>query len=158
MLILLIEANEQVEHAIMNRRSEAKLSHEVIGDTLHVRVCGDFSYVACAWFDAIFSDEREHISKVVLDCHNMAFMDSTAVGMLLYVRNQLGDDSVRLTGTHGAVYDSIRRMGFHLLFACDPAEGAATGASERARAVRAPLRAVAQPAPTAMHAHLAGLI
>ena len=98
----------------MHSAFEAKLCHQVRDETLFVCVCGEFTYVACPWFDAVFADARPDVKRLVVDCDNMTQVDSTAMGMLLYMDHVTGTEcEMQVVGVRGQVMDAIRKIHLH---------------------------------------------
>lgn len=65
--------------------------------TLIIRIANRFDITTYVDFKDAFSDRLDRISKTILDFSGVEFVDSTALGMLLMLREQAGGDAADIT-------------------------------------------------------------
>lgn len=66
--------------------------------------------------------DNGQVSTIIVDLHQVAYMDSTALGMLLLLRDKASSacKRVELRGARGKVAEALKTANFHTLFAhCD---------------------------------------
>jgi anti-anti-sigma factor len=83
---------------------------------LTIRVKGRFDYTCHKAFKNTFSTEKGISYNV--DLSEIAYLDSSALGMLLLLRDHAGGDKaqIRLVHVNGDVVDILKIANFHRLF------------------------------------------
>lgn len=81
------------------------------GDALHLRVAGRFDFAACEALQAAFEKELDAgFRSFTIDMSASSYIDSAALGMLLYIDHVSGlDASVHIVGVNGQVLDAVQK-------------------------------------------------
>ena len=82
------------------------------GDALTLKPAGRFDFAACEALQAEFERELDAGFKAfTIDLSGCAYIDSAALGMLLYIDHVSGSDvAVRIVGVRGQVLDAVRKI------------------------------------------------
>ncbi|MEP3349729.1 MAG: STAS domain-containing protein [Marinomonas sp.] len=84
---------------------------------LKIHVKGRFDYTCHKMFKEAFT-VTENVNSYDVDLAKVDYLDSSALGMLLLLRDHAGGDQgcVRLINAKGAVVDILKIANFHRLF------------------------------------------
>lgn len=82
------------------------------GDALTLKPNGRFDFAACEALQSEFERELDAGFKAfTIDLAGCAYIDSAALGMLLYIDHVSGTDvDVRIVGVRGQVLDAVRKI------------------------------------------------
>lgn len=88
------------------------------GNLLTIRVEGKFDIGQYESFNAAYQPHLRNISKVVVDLDKTTYLDSSALGMLLLLRERMGNntESVKLINTNPDVRKILEIANFQQLF------------------------------------------
>ncbi|WP_283789834.1 STAS domain-containing protein [Bermanella sp. WJH001] len=91
------------------------------GDELTVTVEGRFDFSAHQEFRDAYEDAGAGVSKYVIDMSKASYLDSSALGMLLLLRDHAGGESsnVRITRCNADVKKILTISNFEQLFTID---------------------------------------
>ncbi len=89
------------------------------GDKLTIRVAGPFDFKCHADFRRAYESKATPSRQIVVDLGDAEYIDSSALGMLLLLREHSGgaNASVTITNARPAVAKILRVANFHQLFA-----------------------------------------
>ncbi|ORU93226.1 MAG: anti-anti-sigma factor [Cycloclasticus sp. symbiont of Bathymodiolus heckerae] len=95
------------------------VSSSISGTKLTINISGRFDFAAHKDFrEAIDSISSNHINSVVVDMRTTDYVDSSALGMLLMLKNQMGDskDAISLINAKPEVKKILEIANFGQLF------------------------------------------
>jgi len=94
------------------RESEAE------GRVLTIGVVGRFDLTSYGEFSAAYKDQLQAVSKVVLDMSELEYLDSSALGMLLMLRERAGGaaSKIEITSCTPAVAKILSTVKFDKIF------------------------------------------
>lgn len=78
------------------------------GKTLTIRIDGRFDFSSHQAFRDAYEDGDRKVVDYVVDMQETTYLDSSALGMLLLLRDYAGGDSARVSITH--CNDDVRRI------------------------------------------------
>lgn len=87
-------------------------------NTLTIKVSGRFDFSLHEAFRNAYQGKVSEGAKVVVDMADVEYMDSSALGMLLLLRECAGDDQadVRLVNVNGEIHNILEVSNFDQLF------------------------------------------
>jgi anti-anti-sigma factor len=97
---------------------EVKTIHS--SGTLRIAIRGRFDFSAHQEFRRSYENAAE-VSDYVVDLGGTEYVDSSALGMLLLLRERAGDKSVRIVNCSAGVRRILEIANFQKLFKFDPA-------------------------------------
>ncbi|MGA2733700.1 MAG: STAS domain-containing protein [Syntrophobacteraceae bacterium] len=74
----------------------SELSNTSDGDVLTISVTGRFDIDSYKDFTQAYKERPETISKYVIDMSDLEYMDSSALGMILMLRERVGDENAKI--------------------------------------------------------------
>ncbi len=82
------------------------------GTALTYKPAARFDFAACEALQSAFERELDTgFATFTIDLANCAYIDSAALGMLLYIDHVSGTDvAVRIVGVRGQVLDAVRKI------------------------------------------------
>lgn len=80
------------------------------GQTLTITVVGAFDFHDLRAFNTCFGRESEGITDYVVDLANTTYIDSSALAMLLLLRDHAGGDSDRVQIRLGQTSSDVRKL------------------------------------------------
>jgi anti-anti-sigma factor len=88
------------------------------GSILTIRITGHFDITACQDFGQVFKDKPASVSKTVIDMAEVEYIDTSALGMLLKLRERSGADSAQIdiTNCNPAVKNVFKTTNLDKLF------------------------------------------
>ncbi len=88
------------------------------GNTVTIAIQGRFDFSLHKDFREAYSGEAANASRYVIDFKDTEYMDSSALGMLLLLREHVGGDTdrVRLTNVSPELRKILEISNFHHLF------------------------------------------
>ncbi len=91
------------------------------GNSVVISVSGQFDFKSHQDFRSAYQDVEANTSEYVIDMAEAAYMDSSALGMLLILREYAGgkNASVRITNASGEVRNILKISNFERLFQID---------------------------------------
>lgn len=78
------------------------------GTTLNIRIDGRFDFSSHQAFRDAYEHGDQNISAYLIDLRDTTYLDSSALGMLLLLRDYAGGDNARVTLAH--CNDDVRRI------------------------------------------------
>jgi HptB-dependent secretion and biofilm anti anti-sigma factor len=95
---------------------ETKISDD--GKTLTISITGRFDITTYKDFGEAYKDKPDSISKWVIDMTEIEYMDSSALGMLLMLRERSGGDSaaIDIFNCSTSVKNILKMANFDKLF------------------------------------------
>ena len=88
------------------------------GNTITIKTESKFDYSSHTEFRACYSDSNNSATHYVIDMRNTDYMDSSALGMLLLLREHVGDDrsKVTITNCNEEIKNILEISNFNKLF------------------------------------------
>ncbi len=88
------------------------------GQELTIRIDGRFDFSAHQEFRDAYEQSKSGARRFVVDLRNASYLDSSALGMLLLLRDHAGGDSadIRITGCNADVRKILAISNFDQLF------------------------------------------
>ncbi|MFE8069508.1 STAS domain-containing protein [Marinobacteraceae bacterium S3BR75-40.1] len=78
------------------------------GSTLEIHIDGRFDFSSHQAFRDAYEDADQNVETYVVDMKNTTYLDSSALGMLLLLRDYAGGDSANVTLAN--CNDDVRRI------------------------------------------------
>lgn len=88
------------------------------GNCLTVSIVGNFDFSLQKDFREAYESEGKAVSNYVIDLKSVEFMDSSACGMLLVLKDYIGGDGkrIKITNTSPDVLKTMKMIQFDSLF------------------------------------------
>ena len=88
------------------------------GKTITIRTDSKFDYSSHTEFRACYSSENSSSANYIIDMRNTDYMDSSALGMLLLLREHVNDDrsKVSITNCNEEIKNILEISNFNKLF------------------------------------------
>jgi HptB-dependent secretion and biofilm anti anti-sigma factor len=95
---------------------KVNIREEESGKVLTISVIGRFDLNSYGEFSAAYKDNLEGTTRVVLDMSELEYLDSSALGMLLMLRERVGGAAVEIANCTPAVFKILSTVKFDKLF------------------------------------------
>lgn len=92
---------------------------QVLGGCLTIHVEGRFQFDCHTEFRRAYEVTTEKFTECVVDLKATEYLDSAALGMLLVLREILGEGKVRIANCQPGVLNILKIANFAMLFAID---------------------------------------
>lgn len=88
------------------------------GNTITIKTGNKFDYSSHTEFRACYADSNNRGTHYVIDMHNTDYMDSSALGMMLLLREHVGEDrsKVSITNCNEEIKNILEISNFNKLF------------------------------------------
>lgn len=88
------------------------------GQELTIHVSGRFDFSAHQAFRDAYESQGDHVGRYIIDLHETSYLDSSALGMLLLLRDHAGGDQahVSIVNCNNDVKKILKISNFEQLF------------------------------------------